>query len=245
MGASGKIAANNQLFWKKFMILLTNDDGYDAPGLAALATVAKNLDTDVWIVAPASPRSECGHSVTTDRSLRVLEHGEKEFTVNGTPADCVRIALKTLLPRKPNLVVAGINHGANLGIDRFISGTVAGAREAAFHSLPAVAVSQLWDSSSPVDWSVSTRWTLEVLRKTTAPPLESGRVTNLNLPVQTGKTECPPVVECAPSTDPLDVAYKDNGDGEWSYCGNYHQRQVTPGTDVDVCFSGKISLSTV
>ena len=111
-------------------ILLTNDDGIDAPGLAALRDAAAVLGGDLVVVAPAECHSGCGHRVTTDRAIRVEELARGRFRVGGTPADCVRIAVAQLVPDAA-LVLSGINAGGNLGADVHHSGTVAAAREAA------------------------------------------------------------------------------------------------------------------
>ena len=121
-------------------ILLTNDDGIDAPGLEALAVAAACLGGEAVVVAPAEPHSGCGHRVTTGRPLRVDELAPGRFCVHGTPADCVRLALARLAP-DIGLVLAGINAGGNLGADIHHSGTVAAAREAALHGRVAVAAS--------------------------------------------------------------------------------------------------------
>jgi 5'-nucleotidase len=122
------------------LILVTNDDGVHAPGIRALAEVLKGVG-EVWIVAPDREVSACAQSLTLTRPLRAERLENRVFAVDGTPADCVNLAVVKLLPRRPRLVVSGINRGGNLGDDIFYSGTVGGAREATFHGLPAVAVS--------------------------------------------------------------------------------------------------------
>lgn len=121
-------------------ILISNDDGIDAPGLAALEQALAPLG-DVWVVAPEKERSAQSHALTLHKPLRVKPRGERRFAVSGTPADCVYLARHHLLPEAPDLVVSGVNRGANLGKDVHYSGTVAAAREAAMARLPAIAVS--------------------------------------------------------------------------------------------------------
>jgi hypothetical protein len=115
-------------------LLLTNDDGIDAPGLAALAAAAEQLGEAV-VVAPLEGHSGCGHRVTTDEELTILGRGVSRFAVDGTPADCVRVALHSLAPEASH-VLAGINAGGNLGADVWISGTVAAVREAVWLLAP-------------------------------------------------------------------------------------------------------------
>lgn len=125
------------------LILLSNDDGYRAHGIRTLAT-ALGAVADVVVCAPESEQSTTSHSLTLTRPLRLREVGPAEFAVDGTPADCVYVALNAgtrVLPRAPDLVVSGLNHGLNLGTDVFYSGTVAAAREGALRGIPAMATS--------------------------------------------------------------------------------------------------------
>ena len=124
-------------------ILVTNDDGWDAPGLAALKTLARHLG-EVFVLAPRDPHSYAGHRVTTDCPLVLGETGAQEFTLTGTPADCTQIGMYELLHDKPAFVVSGINHGANIGHSYILSsGTVGAALEAGLQGIPAFA-SSVW-----------------------------------------------------------------------------------------------------
>ena len=125
---------------KRPLILLTNDDGVHAPGLAAAHEAVKDLG-EAWVVAPLEETSSIGHAVTLMRPIFCTRLGPRRYGLSGTPADGVFIALGDLVPRKPDLVISGINSGLNLGKDTFYSGTVAAAREAAFRGIPAMAVS--------------------------------------------------------------------------------------------------------
>ncbi|MFA5073803.1 MAG: 5'/3'-nucleotidase SurE [Nitrospirota bacterium] len=122
------------------MILVTNDDGVFSPGIQMLAKRLRDLDT-VIIVAPDRERSAAGHSMTLHRPLLIEEIKESVYSVNGTPTDCVNIAVKGMLEQEPRLVVSGINKGPNLGDDVTYSGTVAGAIEATLLGIPAIAIS--------------------------------------------------------------------------------------------------------
>ncbi|HKN24793.1 MAG TPA: 5'/3'-nucleotidase SurE [Candidatus Acidoferrum sp.] len=125
---------------KKPSVLLTNDDGYLAAGLRALAEELKEF-ADVKIVAPSWERSGAAQSLTLRQPIVCHKIGENEWAVDGTPADCVIVALHKLLQEKPDLVISGINHGANLGENVYYSGTVGAAREAVIHHVPGLAVS--------------------------------------------------------------------------------------------------------
>src|SRR5438445_3007361 len=121
-------------------ILLTNDDGYDAPGLRALAAVLEGWAT-VSIVAPNGEKSGAEQSLTLRQPIVGHPKGERHWAVDGTPADAVIVALHKLLPERPDLVISGINHGANMGENVYYSGTVGAARESALHHIPSIAMS--------------------------------------------------------------------------------------------------------
>jgi len=125
---------------KRLRVLLSNDDGIDAPGLKALEDAFKK-QCELWVVAPNTERSAASHCISLNAPLRVEERGERCFAVDGTPVDCVYIALNHIMDAPPDLVLAGINMGANLGTDILYSGTVGAAMEGAVSGIPAVALS--------------------------------------------------------------------------------------------------------
>lgn len=221
-------------------ILLTNDDGIDAPGIAALR---KSVGKNVTIVAPQDHQSGCGHQVTTHQAVRVEQRSSNAYAVGGTPADCTRLALSHLCP-EIHWVLSGINAGGNMGVDQYISGTVAAVREAAFHGIPGIAISQYLHRQKPIDWDVAIRWTVTVLDRLMNNPPEPHSFWNVNLPYwEPGQTE-PELVFCPESVKPLHINYQRDGDA-FSYVGDYQQRDRTPGTDVDVCFSGNIAITKI
>ena len=134
----------------KPLILITNDDGVMAPGIRAALDVLRDVG-EVVVAAPDRERSAASHSISLDRQLRVDEIEPMVYSIDGTPVDCVYLALLHLVPRKPALCVSGINNGYNLGSDVFYSGTVAGAVEAALRGVPAIAMSL--ERRSPPDFS--------------------------------------------------------------------------------------------
>ncbi|MFM8415838.1 MAG: 5'/3'-nucleotidase SurE [Planctomycetota bacterium] len=222
-------------------ILLTNDDGIDAPGLAALAAAARSLGGEAVVVAPAEPHSGCGHRVTTGRPLVVEESEPGRFRVHGTPADCVRLALAQLAP-DVGLVLSGINAGGNLGADIHHSGTVAAAREAALHGRAAVAASQYHRRGTTIDWERSAAWLEAVLALLRSRPAGAGEFWNVNLPDLEAGVTAPPVVECAVDPSPFTLEYR-LADGGWHYGASYHERPRVAGGDVATCFGGAIALS--
>ncbi|MCL1469776.1 5'/3'-nucleotidase SurE [Argonema antarcticum] len=219
-------------------LILTNDDGIDAPGILALQ---KAVNGNAIIVAPKDHLSGCGHQVTTTGAIHVQRRSQTEYAVGGTPADCTRLAI-THLCQNVKWVLSGINAGGNMGVDVYISGTVAAVREAATHGIPGIAVSHYRKGKLNVDWDTAARWTAKVLDDLFARPIAPGTFWNVNLPHLLPGEPDPEVVFCQPSTEPLPVNYRVEGD-EYYYHGEYAKRDRTPGTDVDVCFSGKIAVT--
>lgn len=219
-------------------LILTNDDGIDAPGIQALR---KAVNGKSMMVAPKDHLSGCGHQVTTTRSIPVQRRSEFEYAVGGTPADCTRIGISHLC-NNVKWVISGINAGGNMGVDVYISGTVAAVREAAMHGIPGIAVSHYRKGKLNVDWDVAARWTAKVLADLFNRPPEPGTFWNVNLPHLLPGEPDPDIVFCQPSTQPLPVKYRVEGN-EYYYVGEYSKRDRTPGTDVDVCFSGQIAVT--
>lgn len=162
------------------MLLLSNDDGIDAPGLHALEAAMAPIG-EVWTVAPATEQSAKSHALTMHEPLRVLERGARRYAVSGTPADSVYLGTHHLLPGRPKLVVSGINRGSNLSNDVMYSGTVAAAREAASFGIPAVAVS-LWVKTDRPNWETAQRVAAHIVREVLERGLPSGILVNVNVP---------------------------------------------------------------
>jgi 5'-nucleotidase len=224
-------------------LLLSNDDGIDAPGLQALLSAARTLGDPV-VVAPAGPQSGVSHAVTADGPLRIESRGENRFAVYGTPADCTRIGLLRLVP-DAKWVLSGINHGGNLGADVHYSGTVAAVREAALHGWPGVAVSHYRRKGMEFDWERAANWVARLLADLLARPTEPGLFYNVNLPHLGPADDDPKVVFCPLDPHPLPLSYRHHEDSELYYDGNYHARQRTRGADVDVCFGGCIAVTAI
>jgi len=160
-------------------ILVTNDDGIHAAGLGRLAESLRSIG-EVWIVAPEQPQNAVGRSLTLHRPLRVMQVAERSVTVNGTPSDCVNLAMNGLLPERPAFVVSGINHGANMADDIPYSGTVAAAFEATLWGIPAIAVSLY--GKQPCDFAPAAAFAARVVRAAHANGLPSGTFLNVNVP---------------------------------------------------------------
>ncbi len=162
------------------LILLSNDDGYRANGIAAMRRALSDF-AEVIVCAPEIEQSATSHALSVHRALRLFEPGPGVFSIDGTPADCVYVALHgrtRILPRWPDLVVSGVNHGVNLGDDVFYSGTVAAAREAALKGIPALAVSTPHDASMEQAADLARRVTQAMLLR----PINAPLLLSLNVP---------------------------------------------------------------
>lgn len=165
-------------------ILVTNDDGINAPGLKVLERIAKSLSRDVWVVAPEMEQSAAAHSLTLRRPLQVRRISRRRFAVDGTPTDCVLLAVNHIMKRrKPDLVLSGVNRGGNLGEDVTYSGTIAAAMEATLLDIPAIAMSQVRQHGGhPVKWSTAETHGPEVVRRLAAIGWPQGVLMNVNYP---------------------------------------------------------------
>ena len=223
-------------------VLLTNDDGIAAPGLQALENAVTQLGWQYTIVAPATEQSQCGHRVTTHQILKVETLAENRHAVHGTPADCVRLALFAL-DLKPDLVLSGVNAGGNMGQDIVISGTVAAAREAAYHGIRSMALSHYMIRELTVDWQRTAAWMAEIIRETHAQDHAHSTFWNINLPhLPADQSALPPRILSHPARSPLNVSYRKEEHG-YAYSASYASRPRDPGSDVETCFSGKVSVS--
>jgi len=165
-------------------ILLTNDDGIHAEGLAVLERVARTISDDVWVVAPEADQSGLAHSLTLSEPLRLRQITEKRFALRGTPTDCVIMAVRKVLDRKPDLVLSGVNIGANMADDVTYSGTVAGAIEGTLQGIRSIALSQAYHHAvgKTVPWDVVETHAPGLIRKLMAVDLPDGTLLNVNFP---------------------------------------------------------------
>ncbi|QSZ41153.1 5'/3'-nucleotidase SurE [Sulfurimonas aquatica] len=173
---------------KKYKILVTNDDGYEAKGLLSLVEALKELDdVEVMVVAPANEKSACGHSLTLVRPLRFVSVDDDFYKLDdGTPSDCVYLSLSTIYENtKPDLLVSGINRGSNMGEDITYSGTAAGAMEGVLHDIPSIAISQVMDFTNPDgDFSLAGETIKKLVTKIREGsfPLPEREFLNVNIP---------------------------------------------------------------
>ncbi len=244
-------------------ILLTNDDGWNAPGLNLLEKVVANFG-EIWTVAPALPMSGISHQITFEQPLKLIEKGPRSFALTGTPADCVRIAI-TQLDVKFDWVFSGINNGANLGSDIFVSGTFAAAREAALHGHRSIALSQHrrkfkqefdWSHTGPMAHSLLA----DFIERGDQYPIRTA--INVNFPdhyhhpegqtdsaagpaESTGSPNQAEVVNCDLDLSPLPANYRTDESGRFVYSSKYNERPRQPSGDIEHCFDGKVTVSVM
>jgi 5'-nucleotidase len=224
-------------------IILTNDDGFNAPGLNTLEDCIQE-GAQIVIVAPAEPQSGIGHKVTTRSPIRVNRLGPDRYSVEGTPADCSRIALKQIAP-DADWLIAGINPGANLGSDVYNSGTVAAAREAAILGYRSIAVSQYIAKNRQIDWDITGYHAAAVLKMLMKQDGRPFSFWNVNLPHPLDGQSNILSKFCELDINPHKYDFKVSGN-EYIYEGSIHERPRRPGTDVTVCFDeGKISITQI
>jgi 5'/3'-nucleotidase len=224
------------------LILLSNDDGYSSPGIRALAA-SLGAHADVVIVAPETEQSATSHALSLHHPLRLRRVEKQVFALDGTPADCVYVALhakERVVPRRPDLVVSGLNHGLNLGQDVFYSGTVAAAREGALRGIPAVAASVHSAASLEESAEFTTRVALELLKMG---PHARTPLLNVNIP-KDWKGEVRATRLGARIYEEIVDFRKDPRGREYLWLGGPGVRhEKAPGTDTDAYDEGAVSIT--
>jgi 5'-nucleotidase len=238
--------------------LITNDDGYDGPGLAALYNALKPLG-DVRVVAPAVCHSAKGHAVNTHAPLRIERRDVAPFgpidILDSSPADCVRVGLRAPGAEMPDFVVAGINTGANLGVDLFYSGTAAAAREAAILGVPSLAISRYMRPEFPVIWETLSLHVTRIVEQLISHHhrLPAGQFWNVNFPAVADEAH-PQEIAFAPQSllshdIGFNVGKKNDADGPnvtvLEYAGDFRSRGKTDNCDVAVLFQQKITATPI
>lgn len=236
-------------------VLLTNDDGITAPGLVSLYRAIADLG-DVHVVAPASVQSAMSHAVTFHKPVAARPHrvkvdeGDTHFegyAVEGSPADCVKLALTYLVPQPVDLVISGMNGGANVGINVIYSGTVAAAMEAAFLGVPAIAVSLHLGDRTRTRWADAADHARRVIDQLLAGPVEPHTVLNLNVPIldegdpPTGLRVVP--ISTSPLVDQYDAVEHPAGHTTYQAMDSMAFRHMAPDTDVHALFERYITVT--
>jgi 5'-nucleotidase len=231
-------------------ILLTNDDGVHAPGLALAEKIAREITDDIFVVAPEYDQSGVAHSLSLSDPLRLREISPRHFAVKGTPTDCVIMAVRKLMERPPDLVLSGVNSGQNVAEDITYSGTIAAAMEGTILGVPSVAMSQVYDffaGRRTIHWDCAEKHAGAVLRKLIAAGIPSNVLVNVNFPA------CPPeavtgvavTVQGRRSTDLMHIEDRKDGRGNPYYWIAFQRSDFVPGfgTDLEALEQNKISIT--
>lgn len=230
-------------------ILLTNDDGIHAEGLAVLERIARQLSDDIWVVAPEADQSGLAHSLTLSEPLRLRKIDDRHFALRGTPTDCVIMGVRRLMPEPPDLVLSGVNSGANLADDVTYSGTVAGAMEGTLLGVRSIALSQAYNFAEQgrvVPWETVETLAPDLLRKLVDTHLPAGVLLNVNFP------RCAPdavkgvaVANQGKLVHNLSIEERRDGRGfpyYWLMFGR-EQTETVPGTDIAAIRDDHISVT--
>ena len=230
-------------------ILITNDDGIHAPGLAAMERIAAKLSDEVWVVAPEFDQSGLSHSLSLSDPLRLRAISERRFALRGTPSDCVIMAVRHLLPARPDLILSGVNSGSNVADDVTYSGTIAGAIEGTLLEVPSIAVSQAYsyeDGERVVPWQTAEAHAPAIVEKLIAFGFPAGVLYNLNLPSrEPGQVEGLAVTRTGTVTHRMHVEARRDGRNLPYYWLTYRgdKAPYAAGSDNDAVERGLISVT--
>ncbi len=227
------------------LILITNDDGINSEGLLSLGQSLQSLGK-IWTVAPERAQNAVGRALTLHRPLRIVRVSENRFTVNGTPSDCINLAVNSILPEKPVLVVSGINKGANLCDDISYSGTAAAAFEATILGIPAFAISM--PGKNNFDFGPAARFATKVAKTIIHHGLPSNTFLNINVPVTNGQEiTCWEITHQGQSLYDNTIIEKTDPRGEKYYWigGDGTKHRDLPGSDANSVAGNHASLTPV
>ena len=230
-------------------ILITNDDGINAPGLTVLETIAAELGAECWTVAPESDQSGVSRALSLNDPLRLRDAGERRFAVKGTPTDCVIMGVRHLMDGPPDLLLSGINRGQNIAEDVMYSGTVAAALEGALLGIPAIAMSQAYGfgSRDNVRWHCGATHGLAVVQAVLAAELPAGIVVNVNFPDrEPGEVSGIEITRQGRRDQSLmRIDARHDGRGNPYYWVGFERQKSKPaaGTDLHAVYGGRISVT--
>lgn len=228
-------------------ILLSNDDGINAPGLKTLEKIARELSDDVWIVAPELDQSGASHSLTLHDPLRIREISHQKFAVNGTPTDCVLMCVNHMLKNSPpQLILSGVNYGVNIAEDVTYSGTIAAAMEGVLLGIPSIAMSLEYSQGHPVKWATAEHHGSSIIRKLLEAKIPSGIVMNVNFPnvIASSVTGVKITHQGLRQIDDNLIERMDPRGKPYYWIGsNQHRKGGGEGTDLDAIASGSISIT--
>jgi 5'-nucleotidase len=230
-------------------ILISNDDGIESPGIKILERIARELTDDIWVVAPDQEQSGASHSLTTRRPLRLIERSERHYAVDGTPTDCVLLAVQRVLRgRRPDLVLSGINGGSNAGEDLTYSGTVAAAMEATLLGIPAIALSQAYPDGAPIPWDTGKALGADVIRHLLKRPWPRDTLININFPGVSPDRVAGIAVTCQGRRDLAENLLEGRDPRGRPYYWIGQMREIghpEPGTDIAALSENKVSITPI
>ena len=233
-------------------ILLTNDDGIEAPGLNVLEEVARNLTDDIWIVSPESEQSGAAHSLTLHEPMRCRKLGHQKYAVKGTPTDCVIMGVRHLMAdHPPDLVLSGINAGQNIADDVTYSGTVAGAMEGTMLGIPSIALSQAYPFKygSEIKWQTPLDLGPDIIRQCLDAGWARDVLLNINFPDEDTKDITQTLITRQGKRDQglVDIEERHDTRGTPYYWFVLQRQKSNPadGTDLKAIYDGHVSITPI
>ncbi len=230
-------------------ILICNDDGVDAPGIAIMENIARKLSDDVWIVAPAQEQSGAGRSLSLTNPLRLNHLDDRRYSVAGTPTDCVMMALREVLDGPPDLLLSGVNRGANIAEDITYSGTIAAAMEGTLLGIPSIAMSQVGLHGDDIKWHTAETFGPDIVRRLVDAGWPQDVLMNVNFP--NVEPEEVNGIHSVPHgrRDQSNVTLDKREDGRgipYYWLGLRRQKSMPPpGTDIGTIWRGGISVTPI
>ena len=229
-------------------ILLTNDDGIDAPGLEILEQIARQIAREVWVVAPEHDQSGVSHAISLHHPVRVAQRGPRRWAVSGTPGDCAVMAISHLMQAvRPQLLLSGVNRGANLGIETVFSGTVGGAMTGMMLGVPAIALSQAWTDRARVRWGTAAALGPQIVQRLLAIGWSAATCLSVNFPDLPADEVGPLTLarQGAGSVEGMDVEARTDPRGLTYYWVSFRrgERDQGPDSDIEALNAGRIVVT--
>ena len=249
-GSKTRASRSRKLPLEGMRILLTNDDGIHAPGLKVLEKIARELSSDIWVVAPETEQSGASHSLTLKDPMRLRKISARKYAVQGTPTDCVLMAIRHIMvDALPDLVLSGVNRGQNVADDVTYSGTIAAAMEGTVLGLPSIALSQAYgfDGKQNVHWATAQAHAPAIIEKLVGLGWQDGVLMNVNFPDVTPQNVAGIDITRQGKRDQSLVKIEERLDGQHNpyYWTGFQRIRSNPavGTDLRSIYDGRISIT--
>ena len=229
-------------------VLLTNDDGIEAPGLEVMERIAAGLAREVWVVAPEHDQSGVSHAVSLHHPIRLTERGPRRWAVAGTPGDCVVMGLSHLMKEAPpQLLLSGVNRGGNLGVETVFSGTVGGAMTGMMLGIPSIALSQAWSDYANIPWDTAATLGPRIVRRLLDIGWSAGTCLNVNFPDCPADAAGPLTLarQGAGSVQGMDVEKRVDPRGFSYYWVSFRrgERDQGPESDIEALIAGRVVVT--